>query len=354
MIDQEARLARVLERHRDAVVVTPSAGRSALIRRDELLAAGPDVAVVEDRVRRWSDRREDHGEVVRIRLRSAARIDVCDLAAGLTGLAAPNHVLHAQPLWWSGGATHPRPAAPMPAPVADGARPVDITVLDTGIARHPWYESSDWYVPEPIDPAHDTAGHGTFVAGLLLQHAPSARLRSLRVIADDGVGDELDLVRALARVGGTRLVNLSAGCHTYDDRPSPVVARAVAALDRRTVIVACAGNAAGDRPFWPAALKQVLAVAALAADGRARADFSNHGWWVDAAASGVDLRSCYPLVAPYDGYATWSGTSFATPIVTAAIAARSARTGASPQEAAVSVLAEADVTLPGLGVLIRN
>jgi hypothetical protein len=352
MLDQETRLALLLARHRDAAVVTPAADRKALIRRDQLLVAGPDVAAVEDRVRRWSDHREDHEGVARIRLRATARVDVCELAAGLTGLAAaPNHVLHAQPLWWSGGAAHPRPSPPIPAPVPGRARPVTIAVLDTGVAPHPWYETADWYVPETVDSGHDTAGHGTFVTGLLLQHAPSARIRSLRVIADDGVGDELDLVRALARVGDAGIVNLSAGCYTYDDRPSPVVARAIAALGRRTVIVACAGNAACDRPFWPAGLKQVLAVAALTADGSAPAGFSNHGWWVDAAAPGVDLASCYPMVAPYDGYATWSGTSFATPIVAAAIAARA---DLPPPLAAHAVLDEATATLPGLGVLIRN
>ncbi|NED51479.1 peptidase S8 and S53 subtilisin kexin sedolisin, partial [Micromonospora aurantiaca] len=68
--------------------------------------------------------------------------------------------------------------------------------------------------------------------------------------------------------------------------PSPVLRQAIAALGRGTVVVACAGNAATDRPFWPAAMKPVIGVAAL--DGADRAWFSNHGWWVDACAQGVD------------------------------------------------------------------
>jgi hypothetical protein len=358
--DQEARLARLLARHRDAALVTHAA--PAVIRRDQLLVAGSDVPAVSDLVRRWSDRVEDHGPVARLRLRAPAKVDVCELAHRLRGSAlgvAPNHVLHVQPLWWSGGAARPRPSAPVPAPVAScAARPVTVAVLDTGLSAHPWYAACDWYaeVPEELDADLDheldaQAGHGTFVAGVVLQRAPSARLRAVRVMGGDGVGDELGLVTALARLGpDVDLVNVSAGCYTCDDRPSPVVAGAVAALARRTVVVACAGNAASDRPFWPAALKPVVAVAALGPSG-ARAEFSNHGWWVDASAPGVDVASCFVRFPPYDGYATWSGTSFAAPYVTGTIASCAAASGLPVPAAAARVLAAP--THPDLGVSIR-
>jgi subtilisin family serine protease len=295
-------------------------------------------------------------------------------------------------LWWGGPADLPRPRAPIDAPQAAGAgAPVTIAVLDTGLSAHSWYETCDWYreqrdeVIELLDADLDyeldaQAGHGTFIAGVLLQRAPTARIRAKRVIGGDGVGDELGMIRALnwlATWGEADIVNLSIGCHTYDDRPSPLVARAIAALvparrsqdgeprRHRTIVVACAGNAASDRPFWPAALKTVIAVAAL--DGADRAWFSSYGWWVDACTQGVGLTSCFirfngprPRVNGVDpdefcGFATWSGTSFAAPAVAGTIAGLAAAEGLSASAAADRVLDPmAEPTLPDLGVHVRT
>jgi len=392
---QDARLERLLARHRDAVVAEPVRGRPTLVRRDEILVAGPDMPAVEDRVRRWLDSREDGPDACRVRLRAPARVDVCELSARLnedsahrTLAVAPNHLVHGQPMWWTGPAGRPRPAAPPPAPTAGTAatgRPVTVAVLDTGLSPHPWYDSTDWYaaqrdeVAEVLDADLDyaldaQAGHGTFIAGVLLRHAPGVRIRAERVIGGDGVGDEFGVLRALASLtsltslapwGRADVVNLSLGCHTYDDRPSPVVARAVAALGRRTVVVACAGNQASDRPFWPAALKRVIAVAAL--DGADRAAFSNYGWWVDACAPGAGVTSCFvrfdgprPPVRGIDpdafhGYAAWSGTSFAAPAVAGAIARLAAAEDLPAPVAAGRLLDPArHRTLPDLGVVLAT
>ncbi|GAA2105703.1 S8/S53 family peptidase [Actinomadura alba] len=383
----------MLARHRDAVVVEPTPGRPALIRRDQILVADHDAPAVEGLVRRWYDGRQDEPGVCRLRLRAAARVDVCELVARLGGdgghrgpAVAPNHLVHGQPMWWSGPADLPRPADPLdpPAAAAPGERPVTVAVLDTGLSPHPWYETRDWYaeqrdeVAEVLDADLDyeldaQAGHGTFIAGVLLQHAPAVRIRAMKVLGGDGVGDEFGVIRALNRLaawGRADIVNLSLGCHTFDDRPSPVLAQAVGRLRARNgaVVVACAGNAASDRPFWPAALKWVIAVAAL--DGDERAWFSNHGWWVDACAPGARIASCFVRfdgpreparqriggVDPdrFQGYATWSGTSFAAPAVAAAIA-RLAAAGNLTAAVAASRLLDpaAAVTLPGLGVIIR-
>ncbi|WP_433226658.1 S8 family peptidase [Actinomadura formosensis] len=385
MLDQQARLERVLARHPDATVVEPLPGRPALIRRDEILVTGPDAGAAEDLVRRWYDSRQDGSGVTRIRLRAPAKVDVCELTALLgTGgrhrrlNAAPNHLVLGQPMWWSGPADLPRPAAPLPAPRAAAARrEVTVAILDTGLSPHPWYADAGWYreqrdeVAEVLDADLDfeldaQAGHGTFIAGVVLTRAPAARLRARRVIGGDGVGDELEVIRALewlAEWGRADIVNISLGCHTYDDRPSPVLARAVAALGRRTVVVACAGNAATDRPFWPAAMKPVVGVAAL--DGDDRAWFSNHGWWVDACAQGVDVTGTFVSfdgVRPpvngidpdlFEGFATWSGTSFAAPAVAGRIAARAAADGVDAVTAADRVLDPiAHPVLPDLGVVV--
>lgn len=390
MSDDDARLERLLARHRDAAVVEMLPGRPALIRRDQLIVAAADLPAVEDAVRRWSDARHEAPGGALLRLRPGANVDVCDLSATLRArlpgaAVAPNHLVHVQPMWWSGPAGPPRPAPAVPAPpipgsgAPDGGRrgPVTVAVLDTGLSPHPWYARTSWYaeqrdeVAEVLDADLDheldaRAGHGTFVAGVVLQHAPAARIRARRVVGGDGVGDELGVLHALAWLaswGAADVVNLSIGCHTYDDRPSPVVARAIAALGPATAVVACAGNHASDRPYWPAALDGVIAVAAL--DGDDRAWFSDHGPWVDACAPGVDVASCFvrfdgprPRVHGTDpddftGFAVWSGTSFAAPAVAGAIARVAAEQGLPGRTAAERVLDPARRrTFPGLGVAV--
>ncbi|MFB4301986.1 S8 family serine peptidase [Actinomadura sp. NTSP31] len=387
MFDQEARLERLLDRHRDAMVVEPVPGRRTLVRRDQILVSGQDAGAAQELVRRWCDARRDEPGATRLLLRPSAKVDVCELSAQLSGggrhrtlSVSPNHLVHGQPMWWSGPADRPRPAAPLPAPAAAGTRrDVTVAILDTGLAPHPWWEDAAWFreqrdeVAEVLDADLDLeldaqAGHGTFIAGVVLRHAPTAVLRALRVIGGDGVGDELDVVRALTRLAGwgrADVVNLSLGCHTFDDRPSPVLARAVAALGRRTVVVACAGNTASERPFWPAAMKPVVGVAAL--DGDDRAWFSNYGWWVDACAPGVDVASTHvwfdgPRPSSgggdpdrFEGYATWSGTSFAAPAVAGRIAGLAAAEGLDAPAAADRVLDPArGVTLLDLGVIISS
>ncbi len=148
------------------------------------------------------------------------------------------------------------------------------------------------------------AGHGTFVAGVLLRHAPGVTIRHHRSLSSLGLTDDVTVATALRQVHrnaaarGERLdvVVLTAGCHTADDRCPPVLAREIA-RHRDTIVVASAGNNGTSRPFWPAALPSVIGVAATGADGEL-APFSNHGDWVDAVAPGVDVVSSYVLLLP--------------------------------------------------------
>lgn len=194
------------------------------------------------------------------------------------------------------------------------------------------------------------AGHGTFVTGLVVRGAPGVRPRVMKVLDARGVGDEATLLSALARLrrNPPHLLNLSLGGHTPDDEPSPLLADAIAALSR-TVVVACAGNTASTRPMWPAALPGVIAVSALDVTEEHPAPFTAFGPWVDACARGEWLTSTFLTTAEFPGYAHWSGTSFATAVVTAAIA--DAARNLPPRAAAAHVLDPAHHrTLPGLGV----
>ncbi|MCB2212726.1 S8 family serine peptidase [bacterium] len=81
------------------------------------------------------------------------------------------------------------------------------------------------------------------------------------------------------------------------------------AADQGVIILAAAGNENNNSLTYPAAYENVIGVAATGIDNNI-ASFSNYGWWVQAAAPGVDILSTY-----IGGYGYSSGTSMATPLV---------------------------------------
>ncbi|MEU1390397.1 MULTISPECIES: S8/S53 family peptidase [unclassified Nonomuraea] len=292
-------------------------------------------------------------------LHLSAGVDPCEITAELRDRgfrASPNHVLTGQPLFFGGPASRPFPTPPVSFRPARSRSDVVVALLDTGVAKHPWWSGSDWYArlgPESADAAQGAqAGHGTFVAGLLTRRAPGARLRVRRVLDGDGLGDEATVVRTLHRMreDPPQVLNLSFGCHSFDDRPPPMLADAIGAL-KDTVTVACAGNTASDRPFWPAALPCAVGVAALDAAQERRAPFSGYGTWVDACARGDWLTSSFLDTGEFTGYAAWSGTSFATALVSGAVADAARR---EPAKEAVERLLDPRQSrqIPDLGVLV--
>jgi hypothetical protein len=364
-------MERLMARHPDVVCTDGAMHRrdQVLVPADQADTAGAAGSSYVERVEKFTD-----VGVHRIRLRPEAKVDVPEFAAQLRERhnvsATPNHILRGEPEYTGGPFSVPTLCGPIPAPVCTGeGRPVNVAILDTGITRHPWFTSTAWWAEvtaDQLDPVAEgcdyeleaQSGHGTFVAGVLLQKAPNARLWIERVLDDIGVCDELGLVQGLHRVrrreesSGTRvdIVNLSLGGYAHADHPSPVVAEALRRFGMQTVIVTAAGNNGADRPFWPAALKDCVAVGAKAA-------FSDRGWWVDAHAPAVDVAGPFPTrdgggdIEP--GYATWSGTSFAAPYVAGAIAKLANEKDVSAREAAELLLNTADKgTSSELGVEI--
>ena len=280
------------------------------------------------------------------------------------------------PGYTPGGAGTPVPAPPpdgVETSVAADGDPV-VSILDTGLPE----QLTEWHRPlaeaaVPADPDGPTvdvldgdqdglldleAGHGTFVAGMLRQDAPWARFAVERVLEPCGIGDEVEIADALARTS-TPIVNMSLGTYTHDDQPPMVLADAVASMGAGRLVVASAGNGDGERPTWPAALPGVVGVGALGRDGT-RAEFSNYGDWVDACED-VDVEAAYvfgryPLpdgqVEQFQGWARWSGTSFAVPRVVAAIANRMREQGGTARQAWESLCGEESrAWVPGLGAV---
>lgn len=219
-------------------------------------------------------------------------------------------------------------------------RGVVVGIVDSGIVGHPWLDGSFLATPGSIDPLdEDTngeldrqAGHGVFVAGLILREAPAAVLRVVRAFDQDGFVRIRRAAQAIVELDelGADVINLSFGGYTRRNRPPLGHRKALSKIRDTTVVVAAAGNHRPEdqsnlgRKFWPAAIERVVAVAALdmtSATGVQMAPFSNGGPWVDVAAPGADVLSTYVRFPAFDGWARWSGTSFAAPVVTGRIAA---------------------------------
>ena len=67
------------------------------------------------------------------------------------------------------------------------------------------------------------------------------------------------------------ILNLSLGCYTEDNQPPLLMQRAIQIMTPRILVVAAAGNhrqPQRPRPFWPAALDDVIAVGAYGDDYR--------------------------------------------------------------------------------------
>ena len=273
-----------------------------------------------------------------------------------------------QPKTFGNGSGAPVPARALAARTgAAYASPVTVGVLDTRLVPHDWLVGSYLADPGTVErhaerlalagSAGSDVGHSTFIAGLVLQQAPSATLRAAHVLDADGTCELYELVQAVRRVAraGVDVLNLSLGCHTDGDvLPWPLL-DALEELPQGSVVVAAAGNhdprsPVTQRPFWPAALPHVIAVGALAPDDTRAAAFSNDGSWVDLWATGDDLVSTFVSGGEFDGWASWGGTSFAAAVVSGVVAARTSREArVSAREAAYELLDELashDVRVP--------
>jgi subtilisin family serine protease len=308
-------------------------------------------------------------------------LDKIDARLGV-GVATPDHILSVTPVW-ACPATEPGAvpdgALPDPGPCAGSGSGTFIYVPDTGLldgaaAGHSWLAG----VTGTEDPLHhqggvttipDYAGHGTFIAGVARCMAPAAKVVVARDFDNAGAIAEHQIVLRL-REGlslAPDVISLSAGGATRKDLPLLGFEAFWESYRhyKGTVLVASAGNNSSRRPFWPAAFPQVVGVGALAATGRARAHFSDHGPWVDVFAPGEDLVNAYaygiyhyrepPNTGShhFHGMARWSGTSFAAPLVAGLIAARITRTGENGRQAASSLLAQARAQhVPGVGPVL--
>lgn len=296
--------------------------------------------------------------------------DLAEILGRLYGLSdretrahvAPNHVLVPCPSPHWCPASAPRPTTEqveIPPFACDDA--VSVVVIDAGYVElplltqrggievvHPrsWRSvvgASASTAPSVAaggsGPLPAIAGHASFIVGQVAARCPNAHI--MVVNHEDPWVDEWSVAASLTRYAGAGaesgaadVISCGYAVVTAGARSSFPFANALRRLAPETAVIAPAGNQDSAAPHWPAASKRVVGVGAFdERAGNTRAQFSNHGPWVDCSAGGCDVVSTFVpgdwVTQDGDGtqqsfgpFATWSGTSFSTPRVTAAVAAR--------------------------------
>ena len=224
--------------------------------------------------------------------------------------------------------------APEAHAIADGTG-VLVATIDTGVdldhpvlAKHLALDGYDFVADDatPEDEADgidqdrdgiadEAAGHGTHVAGLVLLGAPECTIMPVRVLDSEGWGDSFTVTQGIlfAVDHGARVINMSLGMEGSQVQLRQAI---LLADEHGIVLVGSAGNGGRNAPHhYPAGYREVIAVTATDADDHL-ASFANYGKHIDLCAPGVGLLSTY-----LNGkYAIWSGTSMATPLVSAGAA----------------------------------
>lgn len=219
------------------------------------------------------------------------------------------------------------------------------------------------------------AGHGLAIGGVISTLVPGAAVVEARISDRNGLATDVSAARRIAdslrntpRQNWPSVVVNAYGSVACDFEPTapgeqlePVGLKAVVEVTDRfdpiqpdgLLLVASAGNQNSSRETYPAAFESVLAVGALDttidADGSPwssptrtgpKAEFSNHGDWVDAWTSGVALPTVHITGAAFQknspvlmGKAKVSGTSFAAPAVVSLIAEQMSITGLDSRDA---------------------
>ena len=214
-----------------------------------------------------------------------------------------------------------------------------VAVLDTGAdVGHPAFKGHllpDWgwdYVRNDALPAEENwasgglskaYGHGTAVAGIILQVAPNATIVPYRVLDPNGEGRVSDIILAINdAVGkGIKVINLSLGT----DSPSAALNAAISsAIKKGAMVVASSGNSGDSNVTYPARasgeMQKVFGGGLISVGsvnvGGGKSPFSTYGSSLDVLAPGEGVTTMFPG----NQRTSATGTSFATPMVSGAVA----------------------------------
>ncbi len=219
-----------------------------------------------------------------------------------------------------------------------------IAILDTGYnynhdqLNDSYIQGKD-FVNNDNDPWDDN-GHGTHVAGLITSNgitsgsngplskgvAPAAKIIPVKVLDGSGSGYFSNIIAGIYWVADNQVkadaISMSLGSSkTFKstcDNYMPDMKRAIDyAISKGIVVVIAAGNSGNAGVSFPGCVSSALTVGAVDSNDRI-ASFSGRGSAVDVTAPGVSLYSTW--IGSNTAYASASGTSMATPVVSGTIA----------------------------------
>jgi hypothetical protein len=208
-----------------------------------------------------------------------------------------------------------------------------IAIIDTGVSdSHPDLRGrvlSGYNFYDNNGDASDNEGHGTYTAGVAAATGDngigiagvcwSCQILPVKVLGSQGEGDDATIAIGIrwAADQGARIISMSLG----GDKDTQVLHEAVVyAKGKGALLIAASGNGQsdGNRPAYPAAYPEVLAVSAT--DGSDTVTgFSTTGDFVDISAPGVGVWSTV-WTPRGDSYAAENGTSASCPYVAGAAA----------------------------------
>jgi thermitase len=216
---------------------------------------------------------------------------------------------------------------------------IKVAVIDTGLdTTHPIFTgslapSSEWkdFVDNDTNPQEAGSsvdagyGHGTAVAGIILQIAPKSIILPIRVLDKDGKGDLDDVIAAIdwAVQKGAKVINLSLGTDIYSSSLQTMLAYAAS---KKVLMTSSSGNEGIlDKGIFPAAhmwtqgsspIFPYLYGVGSVTSGDIISSFSNYGVSSTGFAPGEAILTAYPSGQMIQA----TGTSFASPMMAGALA----------------------------------
>jgi subtilisin len=205
---------------------------------------------------------------------------------------------------------------------------IKVGILDTGIDTN--HEdltvSGGISFVQDITSYNDDNGHGTHVAGIIAAKnnnvgiqglAPNVQLYSIKVLDDQGFGQYSQIIDGIewAAQQGLDIINLSL---TGKESSYALKLAVDKAYEKGLYIVAASGNhsdstfSEDQEVYYPAKYESVIAVGAVNQYNK-HPKFSGSGPELELVAPGVDVYSTFMN----NSYETHTGTSMATPYVTA-------------------------------------
>jgi subtilisin family serine protease len=270
------------------------------------------------------------------------------------------------------------PGADIHAPegwdLVTSASNIIVAVLDTGVrythedlATNMWTSPNDgshgWNAVDQNSNPANTGVHGTLVAGVLgaagnngkgvtgvawrIQMMACRCLTGSNTNSGSGVVSDVIICMDYARTNGAKIINASFGFTN-----SAALSNAVLSLrDAGVIVVAACGNSATNvdvAPSFPACYNfdNVVSVASTTRNDTLAASSSYGPANVHLAAPGENILSTFPATDSF--YYTDSGTSFAAPYVSGALALVLARFPSEPYQLAIRRVLDGTDPLPSL------